>query len=181
VSVAFVAAVTWVVVTANVAVVAPAATKTVAGTLAAELELERLTVIPVGPAAPLSVTVPVTAVEDPPMTEVGATEKADKVAGVTVRTAPIVVEPSFAETVADFFAETAEVVIVNVPEVAPAAMIRLAGTAATVVLELSAMFNPPVGAAPLMVTVPVEEDPPWTDVGFTLIALRTGGLIVSGA
>ena len=39
--------------------------------------------------------------------------------------------------------------------------------------------TPPAGAGPLKVTVPVEEIPPTTDVGFLLIELREVGFTVS--
>jgi hypothetical protein len=64
-------------------------------------------------------------------------------------------------------AATALVLTTNVTLVAPAATVTLAGTLAAVVLLLeSATCAPPVGAGPLSVTVPVEEFPPVTLVGF---------------
>jgi len=63
-------AVTALVLTVNVALLAPAATVTLAGTVAVDvLLLERETVAPPVGAGPLSVTVPVEA--DPPVTLVG--------------------------------------------------------------------------------------------------------------
>jgi len=60
------------------------------------------------------------------------------------------------------------VLMVNIAVVAPAATVTLDGTLAAVVLLLeSATIAPPAGAAPLNVTVPVEEFPPVTLVGFT--------------
>jgi hypothetical protein len=62
---------------------------------------------------------------------------------------------------------TALVLTVNDAVVAPAATVTLEGTVATDVLLLeSATCAPPVGAGPLSVTVPVEEFPPVTVVGF---------------
>src|SRR5260370_14375566 len=62
---------------------------------------------------------------------------------------------------------TALVLTVNDAVVAPAATVTLEGTVATDVLLLeSATCAPPVGAGPLSVTVPVEEFPPVTLVGF---------------
>ena len=53
--------------------------------------------------------------------------------------------------------------------VAPASTVTLAGTAATAVLPLERVtVAPPVGAAPVSVTVPVELLPPATLVGFRL-------------
>src|SRR5579872_101539 len=63
---------------------------------------------------------------------------------------------------------TAFVVTVNVAVVAPAATVTLAGTCTAVVLLLDKVtLAPPVGAAPLSVTVPVDEAPPVTLAGFT--------------
>ena len=59
------------------------------------------------------------------------------------------------------------VVTVNVAVVDPAATVTLAGTCAAVVLLLvNPTVAPPVGAAALNVTVPVDELPPVTLVGF---------------
>ena len=67
-------------------------------------------------------------------------------------------------------AATALVLTVNDALVAPAATVTLAGTLAAVVLLLeSATCAPPVGAGPLSVTVPVEEFPPVTLVGWATI------------
>ncbi len=65
-------------------------------------------------------------------------------------------------------AATALVLTVNVALVAPAATVTLDGTLAAVVLLLESVTTaPPDGAAPLKVTVPVEEFPPVTLVGFS--------------
>jgi len=62
---------------------------------------------------------------------------------------------------------TATVVTVNVALVAAAATVTLAGTVATeVLLLLSVTTAPPVGAALLNVTVPVDVAPPVTELGF---------------
>jgi len=76
--------------------------------------------------------------------------------------------------VAVVFAATARVLIVNVALVAPATIVTDAGTVAEVELLLSAMLSPPVGAAEPIVAVPVEEMPPTTVVGETVIELRLG-------
>src|SRR6266566_4210652 len=55
----------------------------------------------------------------------------------------------------------------NVAVVAPAGTVTLGGALAAPLLLESATCAPPVGAAPLNVTVPVEEFPPATLVGFS--------------
>src|SRR5258708_12337903 len=73
-------------------------------------------------------------------------------------------------------AATALVLTVNVAVVAPAATVTLGGTVAAAVLLLeSATVAPPAGAARLSVTVPVEEFPPVTLVGFSESDERVGG------
>jgi hypothetical protein len=68
---------------------------------------------------------------------------------------------------------TALVLTVKDTLVAPAATVTLEGTLAAVVLLLeSVICAPPVGAGPLSVTVPVEEFPPVTLVGFSEIEER---------
>src|SRR5258708_762791 len=62
---------------------------------------------------------------------------------------------------------TALVLTANVAPVAPAATVTLEGTLAAPLLLESATCAPPVGAGPLNVTVPVEEFPPATLVGFS--------------
>jgi hypothetical protein len=62
---------------------------------------------------------------------------------------------------------TDEVVIVNVAEVAPAATVTLAGTVAEALLLASETTTPPLGAALVRVTVPVDDVPPVTLVGLT--------------
>jgi hypothetical protein len=89
---------TALVLTANVALVAPAATVTLEGTLAAVASLlERATCAPPAGAGPLSLTVPA---EDcaPPTTLVGFSESDERVggggdAGVTVSEADLVAPP----------------------------------------------------------------------------------------
>ena len=73
----------------------------------------------------------------------------------------------------------AEVVTVKVAEVEFAATVTLAGTCAAAVLLLdSATTAPPAGAGPLSVTVPTEEAPAGTEVGFRLTEVTTGGVTV---
>jgi len=70
---------------------------------------------------------------------------------------------------------TALVLTTNVALVAPAAIVTLGGMLAAPLLLESATCAPPVGAAPLNVTVPVEEFPPTTLVGFSESEERVGG------
>jgi len=164
-------AATALVLTVNVALMTPAATATVEGTLAAVvLLLESVTCAPPVGAGPLSVTVPVE--EFPPVTLVGFSVSDERVgggggAGVTVSEADLVAPLKVAEmaTVAD--AATALVLTVKVALVAPAATVTLEGTLAAVLLLESVTCAPPVGAGPLSVTVPLEEFPPVTLVGFS--------------
>jgi len=164
-------ALTALVLTVKLAVVAPAATVALAGTRAAVvLLLESETTAPPDGAAPLNVTVPV---EDcvPPVTLVGFSVNEDNVtgggvAGFTVSVAVLVVPPNAALIVTAVEALTALVLTVKLAVVAPAATVTLAGTRAAVVLLLeSETTAPPEGAAPLNVTVPVEDCvPPVTAV-----------------
>jgi len=62
---------------------------------------------------------------------------------------------------------TALVFTVKFALVAPAATVTLAGTVAAETLLERVTCEPPVGAAPLSVTVPVEEDPPVILVGLS--------------
>src|SRR5215469_11729412 len=72
--------------------------------------------------------------------------------------------------------------IVNVPDVLPAATITLAGTDATAGLALArATAKPPVGALPLSVTVPTEFTPPVTVAGLRERVESAGGLTVKVA
>lgn len=77
---------------------------------------------------------------------------------------------------AEVVAVTLVVETVNVLLVAPAGTVTLAGTDAELELSASDTTAPPPGAAPLSVTVPVEEFPPTTLVGLRLTAVRVGPL-----
>lgn len=70
--------------------------------------------------------------------------------------------------------------IVNVPVVAPAETVTVAGTGTFDQLVDKLTIVPAARAGPVRVTVPVEVDPPVTDVGETEILANCGnGLIVS--
>jgi hypothetical protein len=154
------------VVTVKVAERAPAATVTLAGTVAlATLEEVSVTKAPPAAATPFNVTVPVEVA--PRITLVGLrmTEKACS-AEATVSVACAVTAPKVPLMTEVVFAATVKVVIVKVAVVAPAATVTLAGTVAAVVTVLvSVTTAPPVGAGPFNVTVPVELDVPNTVEG----------------
>jgi len=169
-------AVTALVLTVNVALLAPATTVTLAGTVAVDvLLLERETVAPPAGADPLSVTVPVEG--DPPVTLVGfsvSEERVGRACGSTVSEAVLVTPAYDAEIVTGVDAVTALVLTVNVALLAPAATVTLADTLAAPLLLESSTCAPPVSAGPLSVTVPVEGDPPVTLVGFSVSEERVG-------
>jgi len=74
---------------------------------------------------------------------------------------------------------TPRLVTVKVPVVAPAAIVIVAGTVATAgVPEVKLTVRPPTGAGLLIVTVPVEVDPPGTDVGLSERPETVGAVIV---
>jgi hypothetical protein len=84
--------------------------------------------------------------------------------------------------VADVVAATPRVVTAKLADVAFAATVTVAGTWAAAVLPLvSATTAPAGGAAPVRVTVAVEEDPPSKLVGLRVNKVRVAGLTVSTA
>jgi hypothetical protein len=170
-----VTAVTVVVVTLNVAVVDPAATVTLAGTVADALLDSSVTTRPPAGAADVNVTVPVLAV--PPVTDVGFKVTVLSTGAVIPRDADWLTPPSVVVIVLDVFAATAVVVTLNVAVVAPATIVTLAGTVADALLDASVTTMPPAGAADDNVTVPVLAVPPVTDVGFKATVLSTGAVI----
>ncbi len=96
----------------------------------------------------------------------------------TVRVAVLVV-PRYVPEIVDEVPCTLLVVTVNVALVAPVAIVTEAGTcAAEVRLLVRLTLDPPVGAGPLIVTVPVDELPPTTVLGFRDSAVSVGALTV---
>src|SRR2546425_6469048 len=126
--VADVGAVTALVLTVNVTLVAPTGTVTLAGTVAAELLLDSETCAPPAGAGPSSVAVPVELL--PPVTVVGFTPSEERRTGCgfTVRVAGRVTPLYTAEMVTGVDAATVLVVTVNVVLVAPAGTVTLPGT-----------------------------------------------------
>jgi len=147
------------------ALMAPAGTVMVAGTMTAGLPLLRDTLTPPSGAAMLSVTVPVA--EPPPATVAGAmlSPVRNTMGGggaLTVREANWVSVPAevWPLTLAVVLAVTDELVTLKVALVAPAGPVTVAGTATLALLLVSVTTVPPVGAGPLRVTVPVVPIPP---------------------
>jgi hypothetical protein len=170
------------VVTVKVAVVAPAETVTLAGTVAAPvLELVSDTSAPPTGAPAVRVTVPVELL--PPTTVVGLSETAerlDEADGLTVSVAERVTPCRVAVIVTLVVDATASVVTVKVALVALLATVTVAGTVATAVLLLeSATTAPPVAAGPVSVMVPVALVPPVTVAGETPSEVGTAARTVN--
>jgi hypothetical protein len=155
---------------AIVALVAPAATVIFAGTVVTLVSaLDRATIAPPAGAALASVTVPVEVA--PLTTEVGLRLRAEMAAPAVLTDRMAVFTPLYeAEMVTGVEVETESVVIVNVPVVAPAAMVTVAGTFAADVLSDESATTAPVvgGAGELSVIVAVEDAPEMTEVGFSV-------------
>lgn len=172
-------AVTGVVLTVNVAVVVPAGTVTDPGTVTLALLDASVTTSPLGPAGASKVTVPV--VELPPITAPGDRVIVEIPASVMVRLAVCVLLARLAEIEATVVPDTATVVIVKVVDVAPPAIVTVPGRVALVEFEVRLMVTPPVGAALVRVTVPVEVPPPRTEFGDKVTDAMDGGLTVKVA
>jgi hypothetical protein len=169
-------AVTVVVVTEKLALVEPAATVIVDGTVAAELEEARLTVTPPVGEAWVSVTVPVEVL--PPKREAGLRVTVETLTPTIVSTAELLVELPFAAIVALAVAASGVVVTVNVPVVAPPVIVTEVPGLAAELLDERAIAIPAVGAGELIVTVPVEDVPPKTEAGLSVTLLTDGPLTV---
>lgn len=179
-----VAALTALVVTVKVAVVAPEATVTVDGTEAALLLVDRLITNPPTGAGELIVTVPVEF--DPPTGFVGATVTEDRLGAWTVRLR-LTEDPELFPAVITAITSVAtrEVVIVNVVEFSPAGIVTVAGTWALMLLLPSESSSPPGGATsfPAKLTVAVEDVPPGTDAGLRTMlsaSARTSNVAAAG-
>lgn len=142
---------------------APAATVTVAGTVAFKRLDESWTETPPVGAGPVSVTVPVD--ELPPVTVLGENDTALGTGGEMVRIAAAEALWALAVRVAVADAATGVVVMENVAVVAPAGTVTVAGTVARLLLDLRFTTTPPLGATTASVTVPVHCVPPVTGSG----------------
>ena len=79
--------------------------------------------------------------------------------------------------VAKFFLFVTLVCTLNVAALAPAGTVTLDGTLAQATLLLDSVTTaPPVGAALVSVTVPVEFEPPRTDVGLSVNDASAAGV-----
>jgi len=174
--VAVVLVATAVVVIENVAVVAPPATVTVAGTVAAdELELRSIT-SPADGAALEIVTVPVELA--PPTSEVGFRVTDDTVGPLTFNAPVAVVRLIVALISPVTLCPTASVVAVKLTLLDPAGTVTDPGTVTHATGEARVTLMPPDGAFPVRVTVPVEDAPPSTVDGLNVTVDGTGGTTV---
>lgn len=166
--------------TTKVALSAPVGTVTLAGTATTVVSaLERATTAPLPDTGPFISTVPWEV--DPPTTELGFSKTAFTASGLTV-SAALAVVPYVAEIATAVADDTVVVVIGKVAVVAPAATVTFAGTLASEGLfEESWTCAPCPPAASGKVTVPCEEMPPSTLVGFRARLETEGGETVSGA
>ena len=153
----------------------PAANVTLGGTVTTPGRL--LANVATGPpAAAALVNVSVPADDAPPVTLAGFKLTADSEAGggtgVSASVAVRVTPANDAESTALLAVATAVVATEKVAEVAPAAIVTLAGTTASAVFALdSATTAPPAGAAPVSETLPWVETPPTTLAGETASVL----------
>jgi len=162
---------TEVVVTLNVAEVAPAGTVTLLGTVAADELLLSATTTPPAGGAPDKVTVPC---DEPPPVKLAGFSVSDVSdgggdwAGLTVRVALRFEPPRLAPMLALTCEETDVVVTVKAAFSEPAGTVTEAGTPTAEELLLSATVLPPLGAALESVTVPCDCVPPVTVAGLTV-------------
>jgi len=170
------AAVTELVVTVNVAVVAPAATVTDFGTVAMLLLEDKLTTSPPAVAAPDKVKVPVDV--SPPTRVFGFRVRLLMAPTVTVNDAVTFTPPEEAVIMAEEVLLATRVLIVNDAVVDPPGTITNAGTNTDASLLTRLTTSPPAGADVERVTVPVELAPPATVVGL-IASLLTGTVLTS--
>lgn len=131
-------------------------------------EVDIKTSLPLDGAGEAIVTVPVELL--PPVTLVGFSLREETaMPGVRVREACTVLFPSVAViTTAVLLRTNGLVVTGKVAVLAPAETVTLLGTIMKELLEDSPTTEPPDGAAPLKVTVPVDDPPFGMVVGFNV-------------
>ena len=155
------AAVTFVVLTSNVAALFPAATMHVVGTVAAGLSDVRLTTKPPTGARPVNVMVAVD--EVPPVTAAEASLRLLTDGAKTVIAVVAVDAPKVAVSLTGVSEATADVLTVNVPDDLPPRIVTVAGTVADELLEVSGIDSVcPLGTGALNVTTIVRLFPPVT-------------------
>jgi len=170
---------TLVVVILNFADVAPAGTITLAGTVADESELLKLTITPLEGANPFRYTVPVAGI--PPITAAEDSARDVNPNGLTVKTAGFVRPAYAAEIVTLVWAATLVVAISNFAEVAPAGTVTLFGTVADELELLKLTTTPLDGAGPFRYTLPVDGIPPTKAKEDSPMDNKDGGFTVKTA
>lgn len=153
----------------NDALVAPADTVTLAGTVATDVLLLASVTTVLLDGALDKVTVPCEL--EPAATLLGLSVSEDSViaAGLMVSVAFAVTPADDAEMVAVVVVAGELVLTVNVPELCPAGIVKTVTDGMATVLLLPIFTGwPPEPAGPVSVTVPVEEAPPATVVGFNV-------------
>ena len=83
--------------------------------------------------------------------------------------------------VADVWLVTTDVKIEKLAVEAPAAMVTVAGNITDEELEVTVTVNPPAGARPLRVILPVAVNPPMTEAGAMLNPVKLAGVMVNVA
>lgn len=169
VTVAVLALVTVEAVTAKVAVLAPDATVTEAGVASNALLSASVTTVPADGAALFSVTVQ--ELVPPDASEAGLQLNATGVAGTRRLNDAVAEEPlKLAVITAVLGAVTAAAVAAKVAVLLPAATVTEAGTVTELLLSERVTTVPPVGAAPVKITVHVAVAAPVSDAGVQLSA-----------
>jgi len=117
----------------------------------------------------------------PPVTVLGFSDTDETVGAVMAKAA--LAEVAFTDAVmfAVAFAATGVVETVNVPVVAPPAIVAVPPTVADVLSEANVIVRPAAGAAELIVIVPVDDVPPTTVAGLSVKPVTVGAVIARAA